>query len=174
MEAVTLGWELVQELTTNAHDFWLALKGFICMAFHHELLQLTESQAPTLVATLKQVIKIRLVDLKRREIFFNFQHALSIMCVWWCCVIVFRLPLSCWSCLSRRAECLVCCFSTAVTRGCQQTEVAGTRLTPCLPVFSATSASSPRPASTDQCSGEISGNSRQHSSDLCGRFSRLS
>ncbi|XP_073337331.1 probable methyltransferase TARBP1 [Pagrus major] len=55
VEAVTLSWELVQGLTTNAHDFWLALKGFISMAFHHKLLELTESQAPTLVATLKQI-----------------------------------------------------------------------------------------------------------------------
>lgn len=78
VEAVTLGWELVQGLTTNAHDFWLALKGFICMAFHHELLQLTESQAPTLVATLKQVIKIRPDDLKMKGDFY-FQQALSIM-----------------------------------------------------------------------------------------------
>lgn len=58
MEAVTLSWELVQGLSTNAHDFWLALKGFISMAFHHKLLELTDSQAPTVVATLKQVIRI--------------------------------------------------------------------------------------------------------------------
>nr|XP_046257205.1 probable methyltransferase TARBP1 isoform X2 [Scatophagus argus] len=55
VEAVTLSWELVQGLTTNAHDFWLALRGFISMAFHHKLLELTDSQAPTLVATLKQI-----------------------------------------------------------------------------------------------------------------------
>ena len=55
VEAVTLSWGLVQGLSTNAHDFWLALKGFISVAFHHKLLQLTASQAPTLVATLKQV-----------------------------------------------------------------------------------------------------------------------
>lgn len=56
MEAVTLSWELVQGLSTNAHDFWLALKAFVSMAFHHKLLALTDPQAPTLVATLKQVI----------------------------------------------------------------------------------------------------------------------
>ncbi|XP_070697554.1 probable methyltransferase TARBP1 [Pempheris klunzingeri] len=55
VEAVTLSWELVQGLSTNAHDFWLALKGFISMAFHHKLLQLTDAQAPTLVSTLKQI-----------------------------------------------------------------------------------------------------------------------
>lgn len=87
VEAVTLGWELVQGLTTNAHDFWLALKGFICMAFHHELLQLTESQAPTLVATLKQVIQIRPGDLKTKGGFY-FQQALSTMSDFYIYVVV--------------------------------------------------------------------------------------
>ncbi|KAG7230153.1 hypothetical protein INR49_009873, partial [Caranx melampygus] len=54
VEAVTLSWELVQGLSTNAHDFWPALKGFISMAFHHKLLELTHSRALTLMATLKQ------------------------------------------------------------------------------------------------------------------------
>ncbi|XP_065815574.1 probable methyltransferase TARBP1 isoform X2 [Labrus bergylta] len=55
VEAVTLSWELVQGLSTNAHDFWLALKGFVSMAFHQKLLQMTDSQAPTLTSTLKQI-----------------------------------------------------------------------------------------------------------------------
>ncbi|XP_028279026.1 probable methyltransferase TARBP1 [Parambassis ranga] len=55
VEAVTLSWELVQGLSTNAHDFWPALKGFITMAFHHKLLLLTHTQAPTLTTNLKQV-----------------------------------------------------------------------------------------------------------------------
>lgn len=55
-EAVTLAWGLVQGLATNPHDFWLALKGFVSTAFQHKLLQLSDSQAPTLVSTLKQVI----------------------------------------------------------------------------------------------------------------------
>lgn len=59
MEAVTLSWELVQGLSTNAHDFWPALKGFISVAFHHRLLELTHLRAPTLMATLKQVIETR-------------------------------------------------------------------------------------------------------------------
>jgi len=66
VEAVTLSWELVQELSTNAHDFWPALKGFISMAFHRKLLELTDTSAPTLLAALKQVIPIRLVDLERK------------------------------------------------------------------------------------------------------------
>lgn len=56
VEALSLGWGLVQGLSTNPHDFWLALKGFVCMGFQHKLLELTDSQAPTLVSTLKQVI----------------------------------------------------------------------------------------------------------------------
>ncbi|CAJ1067470.1 probable methyltransferase TARBP1 [Xyrichtys novacula] len=55
VEAVTLSWELVQGLSTNPQDFWLALKGFISMAFHHKLLKLTDTQSPTLLATLKQI-----------------------------------------------------------------------------------------------------------------------
>lgn len=56
MQAVTLSWELVQGLSTNAHDFWPALKGFISMAFQHKLLQLTHDQAPILTTALKKVI----------------------------------------------------------------------------------------------------------------------
>uniref|UniRef100_A0A3B4GW00 tRNA (guanosine(18)-2'-O)-methyltransferase TARBP1 n=1 Tax=Pundamilia nyererei TaxID=303518 RepID=A0A3B4GW00_9CICH len=48
VEAVSLSWELVQGLSTNANDFWPALKGFISTAFHHKLLQLTKAQSPTL------------------------------------------------------------------------------------------------------------------------------
>ncbi|XP_062422564.1 probable methyltransferase TARBP1 isoform X2 [Pungitius pungitius] len=55
VEAVTLTWELVQGLSTNALDFWPALKGFVSMAFHRKLLQLTDTSAPTLLAALKQI-----------------------------------------------------------------------------------------------------------------------
>ncbi|XP_070772317.1 probable methyltransferase TARBP1 [Enoplosus armatus] len=55
VEAVTLSWELVKGLSNNAHDFWPALKGFISVAFHNQLLELTDTQAPTLTATLKQI-----------------------------------------------------------------------------------------------------------------------
>ncbi|XP_035767959.1 probable methyltransferase TARBP1 [Neolamprologus brichardi] len=57
VEAVSLSWELVQGLSTNANDFWPALKGFISTAFHHKLLQLTQAQSPTLAATLKQIAR---------------------------------------------------------------------------------------------------------------------
>lgn len=88
MEAVTLSWELVQGLSTNAHDFWLALKGFISMAFHHKLLELTDCQAPSLIATLKQVIHIRLVDLETKE-----YGDLHMVCMYSCGVV--RLFLDC-------------------------------------------------------------------------------
>ncbi|KAM4729352.1 putative methyltransferase TARBP1 [Anableps anableps] len=55
VQAVTLSWELVQGLSTNAHDFWPALKGFISMAFQHKLLKLTHDQAPILTTALKKI-----------------------------------------------------------------------------------------------------------------------
>ncbi|KAM4607139.1 putative methyltransferase TARBP1 [Polymixia lowei] len=55
VEAVTLSWELVQGLSTNPHDFWPALTGFISMTFHRSLLQLKDAQALKLTATLKQI-----------------------------------------------------------------------------------------------------------------------
>lgn len=61
VEAVTLSWRLVQGLSTNAHDFWLALKSFISMAFHRQLLEVADLQATTLVATLNQVIGMALL-----------------------------------------------------------------------------------------------------------------
>ncbi|XP_034040576.1 probable methyltransferase TARBP1 isoform X2 [Thalassophryne amazonica] len=53
--AVSLSWELVQGLSTNAHDFWPVLKGFVSVAFHRDLLELTEKAAPKLTFTVKQV-----------------------------------------------------------------------------------------------------------------------
>ncbi|XP_008276956.1 probable methyltransferase TARBP1 [Stegastes partitus] len=66
VEAVTLSWELVQGLSTNAHDFWPALKGFISMAFHPKLLKLNHAQAPTLTAILKQ-IAMELMELSQSK-----------------------------------------------------------------------------------------------------------
>ncbi|KAJ3610104.1 hypothetical protein NHX12_022198 [Muraenolepis orangiensis] len=55
VQAVTLGWELVQGLSSNPHDFWPALRGFVGAAFCRDLLELEESQAPQLTTTLKQI-----------------------------------------------------------------------------------------------------------------------
>ncbi|XP_061692708.1 probable methyltransferase TARBP1 isoform X2 [Syngnathoides biaculeatus] len=55
VEAVSQCWELVHGLSNNAHDFWPALKGFISVAFHQKLLLLTDSQAPVLTKTVKQI-----------------------------------------------------------------------------------------------------------------------
>ncbi|XP_077438327.1 tRNA (guanosine(18)-2'-O)-methyltransferase TARBP1 isoform X2 [Vanacampus margaritifer] len=55
VEAVSRTWELVHGLSNNAHDFWPALKGFISVAFHQTLLLLTDSQAPLLTTTVKQI-----------------------------------------------------------------------------------------------------------------------
>jgi len=55
VRAVTLGWELVQGLSSNPQDFWPALRGFVGAAFHRSLLELEENQAPELTSALKQV-----------------------------------------------------------------------------------------------------------------------
>uniref|UniRef100_A0A3Q2P2Q8 TAR (HIV-1) RNA binding protein 1 n=1 Tax=Fundulus heteroclitus TaxID=8078 RepID=A0A3Q2P2Q8_FUNHE len=44
VQALTMSWELVQGLSTNAHDFWPALKAFVSLAFQHELLSPTPHQ----------------------------------------------------------------------------------------------------------------------------------
>ncbi|CAB1343892.1 unnamed protein product, partial [Coregonus sp. 'balchen'] len=49
VEAVTVSWKLVLGLSSNPHDFWPTLQGFVSMAFHHSLLALTEEQAPIAV-----------------------------------------------------------------------------------------------------------------------------
>ncbi|XP_054654484.1 probable methyltransferase TARBP1 isoform X2 [Dunckerocampus dactyliophorus] len=55
VEALSQSWELVHGLSTNAHDFWPALKGFISLAFHQRLLLLTDRQAPALTVAVKQI-----------------------------------------------------------------------------------------------------------------------
>ncbi|XP_035982429.1 LOW QUALITY PROTEIN: probable methyltransferase TARBP1 [Fundulus heteroclitus] len=55
VQALTMSWELVQGLSTNAHDFWPALKAFVSLAFQHKLLSPTPHQAPTLANALKKV-----------------------------------------------------------------------------------------------------------------------
>ncbi|XP_042288717.1 probable methyltransferase TARBP1 [Thunnus maccoyii] len=76
VEAVTLSWQLVQGLSTNAHDFWPALKGFISMAFHHKLLKLTDTQAPMLTAAMKQIATelMELSESKSGVFSVLFQH----------------------------------------------------------------------------------------------------
>uniref|UniRef100_A0A3B4VRX7 tRNA (guanosine(18)-2'-O)-methyltransferase TARBP1 n=1 Tax=Seriola dumerili TaxID=41447 RepID=A0A3B4VRX7_SERDU len=54
VEAVTLSWDLVQGLSTNAHDFWPALKGFISVAFHRKLLELTHTRIASELIELSQ------------------------------------------------------------------------------------------------------------------------
>uniref|UniRef100_A0A4W5JIR3 Uncharacterized protein n=1 Tax=Hucho hucho TaxID=62062 RepID=A0A4W5JIR3_9TELE len=59
VEAVTVSWKLVLGLSSNPHDVWPTLQGFVTMAFHHSLLELTEEQAPGLTVTLQQVTRGR-------------------------------------------------------------------------------------------------------------------
>uniref|UniRef100_A0A3Q2QDF8 TAR (HIV-1) RNA binding protein 1 n=1 Tax=Fundulus heteroclitus TaxID=8078 RepID=A0A3Q2QDF8_FUNHE len=58
VQALTMSWELVQGLSTNAHDFWPALKAFVSLAFQHELLSPTPHQAPTLANALKKLLEL--------------------------------------------------------------------------------------------------------------------
>ncbi|KAM9559168.1 putative methyltransferase TARBP1 [Salvelinus alpinus] len=66
VEAVTVSWKLVLGLSSNPHDFWPTLQGFVTMAFHHSLLELTEQQAPGLTATLQQ-IAVELMELSQAK-----------------------------------------------------------------------------------------------------------
>lgn len=135
-EAVTLAWGLVQGLATNPHDFWLALKGFVSTAFQHKLLQLSDSQAPTLVSTLKQVI--RNAPSHIAEIFRILSSCYKEMRL--CCsYLLSRFPLSWWSCPRPKAECLACCLNIAAALGCRQTGAVVTWRKMSSRVFSATS-----------------------------------
>lgn len=87
VEAVRLSWRLVQGLSTNAHDFWPALKGFISMTFHHQLLQLTDSQAPILVTALRQVLENDSVGYGHKHLELWHAFFLSFF-------LFFRLPVS--------------------------------------------------------------------------------
>ncbi|XP_045556996.1 probable methyltransferase TARBP1 isoform X2 [Salmo salar] len=66
VEAVTVSWKLVLGLSSNPHDFWPTLQGFVTMAFHHSLLELTVDQAPGLTATLQQ-IAVELMELSQAK-----------------------------------------------------------------------------------------------------------
>uniref|UniRef100_A0A8C7KB89 tRNA (guanosine(18)-2'-O)-methyltransferase TARBP1 n=1 Tax=Oncorhynchus kisutch TaxID=8019 RepID=A0A8C7KB89_ONCKI len=61
VEAVTVSWKLVLGLSSNPHDFWPTLQGFVTMAFHHSLLELTEEQAPGLT------IAVELMELSQAK-----------------------------------------------------------------------------------------------------------
>ncbi|XP_035386150.1 probable methyltransferase TARBP1 isoform X3 [Electrophorus electricus] len=54
-EAVAASWRLVQASSTNSHDFWPALRAFVCLTFQRPILELTEAQSPELVPRVRQV-----------------------------------------------------------------------------------------------------------------------
>ncbi|KAG9344455.1 hypothetical protein JZ751_011125 [Albula glossodonta] len=54
-QAVTLAWKVVLGLSSNPHDFWPALEGFVRFAFDHSLLELTDTEAPMVSATVRQI-----------------------------------------------------------------------------------------------------------------------
>ncbi|KAJ8385489.1 hypothetical protein AAFF_G00185850 [Aldrovandia affinis] len=55
MEAVTLAWKVVQGLSSNPRDFWPALEGFVRLAFDRSLMEITDTQAPRICATVRQI-----------------------------------------------------------------------------------------------------------------------
>lgn len=55
VDAICSTWKVVQALSTNPHDFWSTLQGFVRLAFNWELLQLTEEQNPEITACVQQV-----------------------------------------------------------------------------------------------------------------------
>ncbi|XP_017214335.1 probable methyltransferase TARBP1 isoform X4 [Danio rerio] len=57
VEAICASWKVVQALSTNPHDFWSTLQAFVRLAFHQQLLQLTEEQKPRITACIQQVLK---------------------------------------------------------------------------------------------------------------------
>ncbi|KAK2896992.1 hypothetical protein Q8A67_011480 [Cirrhinus molitorella] len=56
IEAICASWKVVQALSTNPHDFWSTLQGFVRLAFHRGLLQLTEEQNPRITASIQQIV----------------------------------------------------------------------------------------------------------------------
>ncbi|XP_052007674.1 probable methyltransferase TARBP1 [Xyrauchen texanus] len=56
VEAICASWKVVQDLSTNPHDFWSTLQGFVQLAFHHGVLLLTEEQNPQITACIEQVV----------------------------------------------------------------------------------------------------------------------
>lgn len=56
IEAICASWKAVQALSTNPHDFWSTLQGFVRLAFHQGLLQLTEEQNPRITACIQQIL----------------------------------------------------------------------------------------------------------------------
>ncbi|XP_077092540.1 tRNA (guanosine(18)-2'-O)-methyltransferase TARBP1 isoform X3 [Siphateles boraxobius] len=56
VEAICASWKVVQALSTNPHDFWSTLQGFVRLAFDHGLLQLTEEQNPSITACMQQIL----------------------------------------------------------------------------------------------------------------------
>ncbi|XP_051773539.1 probable methyltransferase TARBP1 isoform X2 [Ctenopharyngodon idella] len=56
VEAICASWKVVQALSTNPHDFWSTLQGFVRLAFNQGLLQLTEEQNPRITACIQQIV----------------------------------------------------------------------------------------------------------------------
>ncbi|XP_058240445.1 probable methyltransferase TARBP1 isoform X1 [Hemibagrus wyckioides] len=67
VEAVLVSWKLVHSLSTNAHDFWPALRAFIFLAFHRSFLKLQDVQSHKITACIQQVT-CQLIELSQAKL----------------------------------------------------------------------------------------------------------
>ncbi|MCJ8749174.1 hypothetical protein PDJAM_G00173290 [Pangasius djambal] len=67
VEAVSVSWKLVHSLSTNAHDFWSALRAFVRLAFHRSFLEMQDVQSHKITACIQQVT-CELIELSQAKL----------------------------------------------------------------------------------------------------------
>ncbi|MCI4394962.1 hypothetical protein PGIGA_G00174930 [Pangasianodon gigas] len=67
VEAVSVSWKLVHSLSTNAHDFWPALRAFVRLAFHRSFLEMQDVQSHKIAACIQQVT-CELIELSQAKL----------------------------------------------------------------------------------------------------------
>nr|XP_015218568.1 PREDICTED: probable methyltransferase TARBP1 [Lepisosteus oculatus] len=55
VETMTVTWKVVQGLSSNPHDFWTALQGFVLFAFDHSVLELSSKEGCLITSTVKEI-----------------------------------------------------------------------------------------------------------------------
>ncbi len=150
-EAICASWKVVQALSTNPHDFWSTLQGFVRLAFHPGLLQLTEEQNPRITACIQQVRE----KPERPLAPFVIKKTFSLVYIYIKIFLVFgRLWVRSWNWLRSDQECLMFWSSTVARLGFP---LGQSNQMLCLVRLSYTSTSWLRPVCTAQCSEETKG-----------------
>ncbi|XP_060720416.1 probable methyltransferase TARBP1 [Tachysurus vachellii] len=67
VEAISVSWKLVHSLSTNAHDFWPALRAFVCLAFHRSFFKLQDVQSHKITACIQKVTR-QLIELSQAKL----------------------------------------------------------------------------------------------------------